>query len=614
VKFFPFLAVKEVMGKIRNSNTCSDLAAGYPTLKPGSWAFILYACLLTLLLPLPLSAATTVPTPKSKPSPCVAGTDPFKEIRQNLKSPDHACSANINAQLESEKNYPCQKIWLTIGDKVSAYETKKAANCTKINAAMGINGDQACGGTKNQKECYLNLAKRLDEAGDAENALATELESAQEEIDELIKLAEEARAKYLADQNQISRAMEQADKKIADLNSQRMLASRVGDDVIASELRVVANAEVAKKQTASGITGLELEDAPVGQVKATTGATQTLNQYSSKIPILASEQEQAASIGSDYKEVANETISRHKNGATSWKSSATEMRNRANNSMLTAGVAPEKSGTTSTTGTSQMGNGSDQGIGSGPDTSGANSPSPSSGGGMPQIPQIPGLGGGSGSSAGTTAQPDSSFMDSTKSSVASTKLGNSGQSNKKEVKSTKGGSGSPNFEGVPDGAKSVGEGGFYGSGSSSSSDQSFAKKAQDANGATSRGVDSSGASSSATTGGSERALSSEKKGAQNLKDFEANLNSGGVGIAGSEIASTFDDLSNEFGLNGEPLTEEEKAAFASLDGVDSSDTSLASSEDGVGQRESSPLFFRAKGAHERALKRGNLMITVKTRL
>jgi hypothetical protein len=84
------------------------------------------------------------------------------------------------------------------------------------------------------------------------------------------------------------------------------------------------------------------------------------------------------------------------------------------------------------------------------------------------------------------------------------------------------------------------------------------------------------------------------------------------------VASTLDDLSSELGLDASAgLTAEEQAAFASLDGNGAEDRDLASLDGvdaSVGGLNSQPLFYRARGAHERALKRGNLMITVKTRL
>jgi hypothetical protein len=109
------------------------------------------------------------------------------------------------------------------------------------------------------------------------------------------------------------------------------------------------------------------------------------------------------------------------------------------------------------------------------------------------------------------------------------------------------------------------------------------------------------------------------------------LQSGAVSIAGSEMKSAVQSLAEELGatdldLNLGDLTEEEKAALAPLEGGDGvrnlapikngrrSASVIQGSDASIQDEQSATLFSRSRSAHERALKRGNLILGTRKKL
>jgi hypothetical protein len=113
--------------------------------------------------------------------------------------------------------------------------------------------------------------------------------------------------------------------------------------------------------------------------------------------------------------------------------------------------------------------------------------------------------------------------------------------------------------------------------------------------------------------------------------FSPDLQSGAVSIAGSEMKSAVQSLAEELGatdldLNLGDLTEEEKAALAPLEGGDGvrnlapikngrrSASVIQGSDASIQDEQSATLFSRSRSAHERALKRGNLILGTRKKL
>jgi hypothetical protein len=561
------------------------------------------------------TVALAVAPPQAGASSCLASADEFAHLK-NLKE---KCNANKHARhdmlevgdAKSESDSICRNIYARIKVKIKEYETFRSQRCSAIQRYVAEAKACSVQGGGSQKNCAVLAKKNYKNAATAEREIAAHLKKSTGEINELKSKAEEAISKYEHDKQEIEKAL-------ANSKTTEIYKTRIGTPEAIAEAQKIAQT----RETASGVTGnLQLAPSPEYEISAENGKAPTIVAYKDKIDTLVKEQNSATQTADGFVNLAESQAQSHNARAAEWdRMAAASSSSGSNLSSHKDSAITGKNGPTAnnTSGSSQMGssaqsNGSGVGEGAG---SGSGTGSSGSGGGMPQIASMGG--GAAGGAQGTTAQPDSPDMDSVGSSnpAASTKLGGSGQSNKKDSKTAKGGAGSPEFAGVPE-SSNFGSGmeGSFASGSSSNSEKNFANSAKGSANTSARGVDSSGSSGS-SAGDSERKPSSEKKSAQSLKDFEMNLNSGAVGIAGSEVASTFDDLSSEFGIGGEALTEEEKAVFASLEDLDKdgSATANASMIDGVGEKEGQPLFYRTKGAHERALKRGNLMVTVKTRL
>lgn len=113
--------------------------------------------------------------------------------------------------------------------------------------------------------------------------------------------------------------------------------------------------------------------------------------------------------------------------------------------------------------------------------------------------------------------------------------------------------------------------------------------------------------------------------------FSPDLKSGAVSIAGSEMKSAMQSLAQELGatdldLNLGDLTAEEKAALAPLEGGDGvrnfapiangrrTASVIQGSDASIQDEQSAALFSRTRSAHERALKRGNLILGTRKKL
>jgi hypothetical protein len=148
-----------------------------------------------------------------------------------------------------------------------------------------------------------------------------------------------------------------------------------------------------------------------------------------------------------------------------------------------------------------------------------------------------------------------------------------------------------------------------------------------------RGADGKPIGFSAAAGGSN--LQSSRKNmdrdASAREQFSPDLKSGAVSIAGSEMKSAIQSLAEELGatdldLNLDDLGAEEKAALAPLEGGDGvrnlapikngrrSASVIQGSDASIQDEQSAALFSRSRSAHERALKRGNLILGTRKKL
>jgi hypothetical protein len=111
-----------------------------------------------------------------------------------------------------------------------------------------------------------------------------------------------------------------------------------------------------------------------------------------------------------------------------------------------------------------------------------------------------------------------------------------------------------------------------------------------------------------------------------IKAFLPDLSSGALNIAGSDVNAAFHSLSEEFGgldfSFGGQLTAGEQKAFAPLEGMGprghqsrgQSYQSQAAPPEPAGDSETVGLFQRTKAAHLRAVQRGALLTTVRSKL
>ncbi len=549
--------------------------------------------------------------------------DPFGEVKKSLKDPTEACKSNLGAKFEET----CISIWGHIGHAIEKYEEKKKSKCAEISRAESevdrcVNSDQST-----QKTCLEGASQKLKQAAQHERELAGDLKRAKEEVGKWIDKAEEAKATYAEESNQIKDALQKAEME------EKQLLQTINDPNLDPNVKQGAGMELNQvrlaKTQASGVSGTDLLMGQSGEVVAQNGGVATVREYSAKSGTLIQEQEQAASTGNNFLESASTSIEGHNARASFLEKRASTLMSQAQNLSSVSdkyGQSQPRNGSGSSvlSKTSDTGGGStatgDAGLSDGDKSStdgsaASKSPGSSMGGFTPPPPggggssggvsnPVPPLAGpGTGVTAGSTTRPN-------------TLGGNNSNTDGKANPSTAAG-GSTDFAGLPSNAGT--EGAFdnsagstsYGSSGMGGTMAAAAKSSARGN----RGINSSGAS--VMVGGSLNSRKEEDaKAAANLNGFQPNLDAGGTGILGSEVANAFEELSSEFGLTESGgLTQAEMDAFASLGNAGSDQGSL----DGSGASmmpgsETQPLFFRTREAHNRAVKRGNLMTTVKTRL
>lgn len=136
--------------------------------------------------------------------------------------------------------------------------------------------------------------------------------------------------------------------------------------------------------------------------------------------------------------------------------------------------------------------------------------------------------------------------------------------------------------------------------------------------------------STANGGNLQSSRQSMDKDAASGGGFSPDLKSGAVSIAGSEMKSAVQSLAEELGatdldLDLGDLTAEEKAALAPLEGGEGVRNvatarsgrrvaSVQGSDGSIQDEQSMALFSRTRLAHERALKRGNLILGTRKKL
>lgn len=612
--------------RLRILQTTSNIfdASSFRSARAGLLLFS--AISFTSLIPATESQASMASMTRRDPTSMLCGIkkedDPFQEVKKTLKDPMEACNANLGAKFEET----CISIWGHIGHAIEKYEEKKKSKCAEISRAESevdkcVNSDQST-----QKTCLEGASQKLKQAAQHERELAGDLRRAREEVSKWIKKAEEAKATYAEESSQIKDALQKAEME------EKQLLQTINDPNLDPNVKQGAGLELSQvriaKTQASGVSGTNLLMGSTGEVVAQNGGVATVREYSAKSGTLIQEQEQAASSGNNFLETAASSIEGHNARATFLEKRAStlmsqaqnlstvsdqknqgQLRNGSGSSTLSKTSDPAS---TSTTGATGVVSGDQQGN---PVSSAAStSPGSSMGSFIPAPPVGSGSGGGPLNPASPLAGPDIGLTAGS-SIRPTTSGGNNSNVDGKADPANAGGS--TDFAGLPNTAGTVGAidnsagSSSYGSSGMGGTMAAAAKSSARGN----RGINSSGAS--VMTGGSLKSRKEEDaKAAANLNGFQPNLDAGGTGILGSDVANAFEELSSEFGLTESGgLTQAEMDAFASLGNEGTNQGSL----DGAGDSmmpgsETQPLFFRTREAHNRAIKRGNLMTTVKTRL
>lgn len=580
------------------------------------------ALLLTLALVSSEAQAALAAMTRNSSLLCSIQEDPFAEVKKTLKDPSEACSANYGAKFEET----CVNIWGHIGRAVKTYEQKKKSKCGEISrfereADRCLASDEAT-----QKNCLETAANKLKQAAESERALAKDLEEAKKEVEKRMKEAEVAQDTYSKEFATMETALNEAEKKeqalLQDLSNPNV------DPNVKQGLGYQLNEVRMEKTRASGISGTDLMMGQTGQVVAQNGGAATIREYHNKAGSLIDEQIQARDSAESFVSSAGSSIEKHNQRAADLERQAATLMSRVEGS-VTASDKYSQGQSLSRTGSSSLSKASPGNTSgssdpsktsvsddskSDPASSASKSPAGSMGGFSPAAPAGAGGSGGTNNSFPPLTGPGTGITSGSTSN--SNKLGSDNNTNQGMKNDPLKAGGSTEFAGLPEGTVPTSANDYSaGSTSPGSSEKGNTAAARQSSAKGSREVSSSGSSMMNFGSGSSQ-KGTEGKGSVNLKGFEPNLEAGGTGILGSEVANAIDDLSSEFGLTeSQGLTQSEMDAFASLDSKGLSQGSLDEASDSVMPgSETQPLFFRTREAHNRAIKRGNLMTTVKTRL
>lgn len=563
-------------------------------------------------------------------------------------NPDEKCGANAGAGIDTQagKEYKSACLASYKGSKEVAekYLKDKAAAEAKIQALTSQSA-ASCG--TSQKSCLEGVAANFQQASDIQKGMAGDLTKAHDKAQEWSKLNETALQKYRADLKNIETAETNAKNRAETLRSQ-------GD--MAAAARAMQEVQRAPTVSSSGIS-----------VAAQNGAANSISGYKEKISQLTREQAESKDHASQFSLSAQTEAKELMRKSTSYQKMAADTRAQAaalstggssisEGKPVTTTLPPSRPTELGGSGGKANPGGGGAGVSSPGNTNDVASTSTSSQTNTSTSPSS------NATSALTSAAPGMAAAAS--SAGAAGKSGGSGNSSQDPYAGMNGaaayGAGQQQAEGNP---KSTNFGEVLGTHDPRTKNQENQQaeaepeaKAEEgspeqvavAGGLSGDTGESSGASSAPgirgadgkpiRTGFSSASGGSLQSRHENMdKDaaaggaFSADLKSGAVSIAGSEMKSAIQSLAAELGatdldLDLGDLGAEEKAALAPLEGGDGvrnlapviggrrTASVIQGSDASIQDEQSAALFTRTRSAHERAIKRGNLILGTRKKL
>jgi hypothetical protein len=511
---------------------------------------------------------------------CTGGS-PFAEDKAKAQNGD--CETNFGAKHDASigssmfrKDHVCHSIYETIVEKIDDYDLQRSKSCSEISSL--VKKAESC----QNDECFEEAKTSYKQAATKERELASLLKQTKSEVSDLHTAAEEVMKNYREDNQKMIAALQEAEKS--------KVAAEYAARAASNEREAMGKVQEAQKMfdlinTAKGVSGNKLTAPPSSDVSSSDGVSGgTILQYQKAIPKLVEEQRTAQltaesfqskidkqstyheSQAKKYEQLAGKSLNRKEEGVSHKDDSSNgnkkNVENASNNSEITD---PQKS--------AAEGGGSPSGGGGGAPT----------GGGAP------------GNTPTSQSDPYASSVDTgsdpskTKEKISLEKGKSKEKKNSFDVSAM---SKKPNNDELKNRIQEKLR-------STTSTDPkkefNLAPERSPATQSAAGASTASSAGSLGSAGGTSKNSSEDKK-----VKFGEDLNSGGMDIAGSDIASAVDSFGEELGIQDDgALTEAEKEALSLTDESASDPTIL--------EQDSQALFARTKQALVRAQERGNVV-------
>lgn len=557
---------------------------------------------------------------------------------------ERKCPANTGAGVDTqagrEYQSACRASYNGAKEVADKYLKANAAASAEIDALMSKNATM-CGASAGQKSCFDGMAVNFAKIAELKKKMATDLTAASKKAQDWIQQNADALKKYQDDSLKIN-ALEEAAKKDVDRG--------------VDEMALVNVQTKARAVSSSGIS-----------VAAQSGGTGSIVEYKNKIQRLELEQQESKNHASEFSESAQAEVKGLLQQSREFQEKAAEARARAA-AFSTAGSSVSEGRPVTTTlppsrpndlggsggkvnpgggeaGVSSPGNTND--VASTSTSSQTNtSTSPSSNAtsaltsaapGMAAAASSAGAAGNSGGSGNSTQDPYAGMNSAAAYGAGQQQAeGNPKSTNFGEVLGTRDprtkNQENQQAEAEPEARAEEGspeQTAVAGGLSGDTGESSGASSAPGIRGADGKPIRTG---FSAASGGSLQSRHENMdKDAAAGGAFSADLKSGAVSIAGSEMKSAIQSLAAELGatdldLDLGDLGAEEKAALAPLEGGDGvrnlapviggrrTASVIQGSDASIQDEQSAALFTRTRSAHERAIKRGNLILGTRKKL